>query len=69
MQTPIQLHHDAIVSFFFPIYPSFKQTEDEDESFILEDPTLLNTDNIDAHSGETSSLASSDSGDRTNLKR
>ncbi|XP_032880478.1 vacuolar protein sorting-associated protein 8 homolog isoform X4 [Amblyraja radiata] len=45
------------------------ETEDEDESFILEDPTLLNTDNIDAHSGETSSLASSDSGDRTNLKR
>ncbi|XP_038644180.1 LOW QUALITY PROTEIN: vacuolar protein sorting-associated protein 8 homolog [Scyliorhinus canicula] len=45
------------------------ETEDEDESFILEDPALLNMDNIDTHSGETSSLASSDSGDRTNLKR
>ncbi|GCB73005.1 hypothetical protein scyTo_0002298 [Scyliorhinus torazame] len=49
--------------------PLTKQTEDEDESFILEDPALLNMDNIDTHSGETSSLASSDSGDRTNLKR
>ncbi|XP_048390775.1 vacuolar protein sorting-associated protein 8 homolog isoform X1 [Stegostoma tigrinum] len=45
------------------------ETEDEDESFILEDPALLNMDSIDTHSGETSSLASSDSGDRTNLKR
>ncbi len=45
------------------------QPEDEDEPFILEDTCLLNTENIDAHSCETSSLASSDSGDRTHLKR
>ncbi|XP_074860319.1 vacuolar protein sorting-associated protein 8 homolog isoform X2 [Carettochelys insculpta] len=44
-------------------------TDDEEESFILEDPSLLNIDNIDAHSYDTSSLASSDSGDRTHLKR
>nr|XP_015214627.1 PREDICTED: vacuolar protein sorting-associated protein 8 homolog [Lepisosteus oculatus] len=45
------------------------EPEDEDEPFILEDTSLLNTENIDAHSCETSSLASSDSGDRTHLKR
>uniref|UniRef100_A0A8C7KG53 VPS8 subunit of CORVET complex n=1 Tax=Oncorhynchus kisutch TaxID=8019 RepID=A0A8C7KG53_ONCKI len=45
------------------------EPEDEDEPFILEDTCLLNTENIDAHSCETSSLASSDSGDRTHLKR
>uniref|UniRef100_A0A8C1YMU1 VPS8 subunit of CORVET complex n=1 Tax=Cyprinus carpio TaxID=7962 RepID=A0A8C1YMU1_CYPCA len=39
------------------------EPEDEDEPFILEDTCLLNTENIDAHSCETSSLASSDSGD------
>uniref|UniRef100_A0A8C8SCP3 Uncharacterized protein n=1 Tax=Pelusios castaneus TaxID=367368 RepID=A0A8C8SCP3_9SAUR len=45
------------------------ETDDEEESFILEDPSLLNIDNIDTHSYDTSSLASSDSGDRTHLKR
>ncbi|XP_037399282.1 vacuolar protein sorting-associated protein 8 homolog isoform X2 [Pygocentrus nattereri] len=45
------------------------EPEDEDEPFILEDTCLLNTENIDAHSCETSSLASSDSGDRAHLKR
>ncbi|XP_040858811.1 vacuolar protein sorting-associated protein 8 homolog isoform X2 [Ochotona curzoniae] len=45
------------------------ETDDEDESFVLEDPTLLNIDAIDSHSYDTSSVASSDSGDRTNLKR
>uniref|UniRef100_A0A5F8GRJ4 VPS8 subunit of CORVET complex n=1 Tax=Monodelphis domestica TaxID=13616 RepID=A0A5F8GRJ4_MONDO len=45
------------------------ETDDEDESFVLEDPTLLNIDTIDTHSYDTSSVASSDSGDRTNLKR
>ncbi|XP_016132578.1 vacuolar protein sorting-associated protein 8 homolog [Sinocyclocheilus grahami] len=45
------------------------EPEEEDEPFILEDTCLLNTENIDAHSCETSSLASSDSGDRTHLKR
>ncbi|NXX93888.1 VPS8 protein, partial [Centropus bengalensis] len=45
------------------------QTDDEEESFVLEDPFLLNVDNTDAHSYDTSSVASSDSGDRTHLKR
>uniref|UniRef100_A0A2K5PB73 Vacuolar protein sorting-associated protein 8 homolog n=1 Tax=Cebus imitator TaxID=2715852 RepID=A0A2K5PB73_CEBIM len=45
------------------------ETDDEDESFVLEDPTLLNIDTVDSHSYDTSSVASSDSGDRTNLKR
>ncbi|XP_066544488.1 vacuolar protein sorting-associated protein 8 homolog isoform X2 [Amia ocellicauda] len=45
------------------------EPEDEDEPFILEDTSLLNTENIDTHSCETSSLASSDSGDRTHFKR
>ncbi|KAM6956595.1 LOW QUALITY PROTEIN: vacuolar protein sorting-associated protein 8 homolog [Aplochiton taeniatus] len=45
------------------------EPEDEEEPFVLEDTCLLNTENIDAHSCETSSLASSDSGDRTHLKR
>ncbi|XP_043931336.1 vacuolar protein sorting-associated protein 8 homolog [Protopterus annectens] len=44
------------------------EPEDEDESFILDDPSLLNIENIDAHSCETSSLASSDSGDRAHFK-
>uniref|UniRef100_A0A671T0L5 Vacuolar protein sorting-associated protein 8 homolog n=1 Tax=Sinocyclocheilus anshuiensis TaxID=1608454 RepID=A0A671T0L5_9TELE len=33
------------------------EPEDEDEPFILEDTCLLNTENIDAHSCETSSLS------------
>uniref|UniRef100_A0AAY4B1Z4 RING-type domain-containing protein n=1 Tax=Denticeps clupeoides TaxID=299321 RepID=A0AAY4B1Z4_9TELE len=45
------------------------EPEDEDEPFVLEDTCLLNTENMDTHSCETSSLASSDSGDRTHLKR
>lgn len=47
----------------------FLQTDDEEESFVLEDPFLLNIDNTDTHSYDTSSVASSDSGDRTHLKR
>ncbi|XP_055358754.1 vacuolar protein sorting-associated protein 8 homolog isoform X2 [Betta splendens] len=43
--------------------------EDEEEPFLLEDTCILNTDNIDAHSCDTSSLASSDSGDPAHLKR
>ncbi|KAL6045168.1 hypothetical protein STEG23_013859, partial [Scotinomys teguina] len=46
-----------------------QETDDEEESFVLEDPTLLNIDTIDTHSYDTSSVASSDSGDRANLKR
>lgn len=45
------------------------ETDDEEESFVLEDPTLLNVDTIDSHSYDTSSVASSDSGDRAYLKR
>ncbi|XP_054838253.1 vacuolar protein sorting-associated protein 8 homolog isoform X1 [Eublepharis macularius] len=45
------------------------ETDDEEEPFVLEDPCLLNIDNIDTHSYDTSSVASSDSGDRTHLKR
>nr|XP_033800413.1 vacuolar protein sorting-associated protein 8 homolog isoform X1 [Geotrypetes seraphini] len=45
------------------------ETDDEDESFIPEDPSLLNIETVDTHSCDTSSLASSDSGDRTHLKR
>ncbi|NWS22506.1 VPS8 protein, partial [Pachyramphus minor] len=45
------------------------ETDDEEESFILEDPFLLNVDNTDAHSYDTSSVASSDSGDRSHLRR
>uniref|UniRef100_A0A6Q2Z9G5 Vacuolar protein sorting-associated protein 8 homolog n=1 Tax=Esox lucius TaxID=8010 RepID=A0A6Q2Z9G5_ESOLU len=45
------------------------EPEEEEEPFILEDTSLMNTESIDAHSCETSSLASSDSGDRTHLKR
>ncbi|KAJ6669149.1 hypothetical protein lerEdw1_007958 [Lerista edwardsae] len=45
------------------------ETDDEEEPFVLEDPSLLNIDNIDTHSYDTSSVASSDSGDRTHLKR
>lgn len=45
------------------------EVEEEEEPFVLEDTCMLNTDNIDAHSCDTSSLASSDSGDPANLKR
>uniref|UniRef100_A0A3B3TD32 Uncharacterized protein n=1 Tax=Paramormyrops kingsleyae TaxID=1676925 RepID=A0A3B3TD32_9TELE len=45
------------------------EPEDEDESFVLEDTCLLTTENIDAHSCETTSLASSDSGDRSHHRR
>ncbi|KAK2848630.1 hypothetical protein Q5P01_008464 [Channa striata] len=45
------------------------ELEDEEEPFVLEDTCLLNTDNMDAHSYDTSSLASSDSGDPAHLKR
>uniref|UniRef100_A0A8D0LB45 VPS8 subunit of CORVET complex n=1 Tax=Sphenodon punctatus TaxID=8508 RepID=A0A8D0LB45_SPHPU len=45
------------------------ETDDEEESFVLEDPSLLNIDNIDTRSYDTSSVASSDSGDRTHQKR
>ncbi|KAM7408077.1 hypothetical protein PAMA_001975 [Pampus argenteus] len=45
------------------------ELEDEEEPFVLEDTCMLNTDNIDAHSCDTSSLASSDSGDPAHLKR
>ncbi|KAM9726368.1 vacuolar protein sorting-associated protein 8 homolog isoform 2-T2 [Menidia menidia] len=45
------------------------QMEDEEEPFVLEDTCVLNTDNMDAHSCDTSSLASSDSGDPAHLKR
>ncbi|XP_053326950.1 vacuolar protein sorting-associated protein 8 homolog isoform X2 [Spea bombifrons] len=44
------------------------ETDDEDEPFIPEDPVLLNVETIDTLSCDTSSLASSDSGDRA-LKR
>ncbi|XP_047458878.1 vacuolar protein sorting-associated protein 8 homolog isoform X2 [Mugil cephalus] len=45
------------------------ELEDEEEPFVLEDTSVLNTDNIDTHSCDTSSLASSDSGDPAYLKR
>lgn len=45
------------------------ELEEEDIPFVLEDTCLLNTDNMDAHSYDTSSLASSDSGDPAVLKR
>lgn len=45
------------------------QLEDEEEPFVLEDTCVVNTDNMDAHSCDTSSLASSDSGDPAHLKR
>ncbi|CAG12321.1 unnamed protein product, partial [Tetraodon nigroviridis] len=44
------------------------EQEDEAEPFVLEDTCVLNTDNMDAHSCDTSSLASSDSGDPVHLK-
>lgn len=43
--------------------------EEEEDPFVLEDTCLLNTDNMDAQSYDTSSLASSDSGDPAHLKR
>ncbi|XP_024140976.1 vacuolar protein sorting-associated protein 8 homolog [Oryzias melastigma] len=43
------------------------QVEEGEEAFILED--TMNTDNMDAHSYDTSSLASSDSGDPAHPKR
>ncbi|XP_070696841.1 vacuolar protein sorting-associated protein 8 homolog isoform X3 [Pempheris klunzingeri] len=45
------------------------ELEDEEEPFVLEDTCMLNSDNMDAHSCDTSSLASSDSGDPAHLKR
>lgn len=50
-------------------FPSFLvlQVEEGEEAFILED--TMNTDNMDAHSYDTSSLASSDSGDPAHPKR
>uniref|UniRef100_A0A8C5FLV6 VPS8 subunit of CORVET complex n=1 Tax=Gadus morhua TaxID=8049 RepID=A0A8C5FLV6_GADMO len=45
------------------------QPETEEETFLWEDTSLLNTDPVDSHSCETSSLASSDSGDPAHLKR
>ncbi|XP_026164373.1 vacuolar protein sorting-associated protein 8 homolog isoform X2 [Mastacembelus armatus] len=43
--------------------------EDEEEPFVLEDTCVLNADSMDAHSCDTSSLASSDSGDPAHLRR
>ncbi|CAL8258565.1 unnamed protein product [Lota lota] len=45
------------------------EPETEEETFMWEDTSLLNTDPVDSHSCETSSLASSDSGDPAHLKR
>uniref|UniRef100_A0A8C5QQE4 Vacuolar protein sorting-associated protein 8 homolog n=1 Tax=Leptobrachium leishanense TaxID=445787 RepID=A0A8C5QQE4_9ANUR len=45
------------------------ETDDEDETFIPEDPVLLNVETIDTHSCDTSSLASSDSGDRAHKRK
>ncbi|XP_034465327.1 vacuolar protein sorting-associated protein 8 homolog isoform X1 [Hippoglossus hippoglossus] len=45
------------------------ELDDEEEPFMLEDTCTLSTDNMDAHSCDTSSLASSDSGDPAHLKR
>uniref|UniRef100_A0A6I8QVK8 VPS8, CORVET complex subunit n=1 Tax=Xenopus tropicalis TaxID=8364 RepID=A0A6I8QVK8_XENTR len=45
------------------------ETDDEEESFIPEDPALLNVEAIDVHSCDTSSLASSDSGDRVHKRK
>uniref|UniRef100_A0A8D3CJG0 RING-type domain-containing protein n=1 Tax=Scophthalmus maximus TaxID=52904 RepID=A0A8D3CJG0_SCOMX len=45
------------------------ELDDEEEPFVLEDTCVLSTDNMDAHSCDTSSLASSDSGDPAHLKR
>uniref|UniRef100_A0A8C7X023 Uncharacterized protein n=1 Tax=Oryzias sinensis TaxID=183150 RepID=A0A8C7X023_9TELE len=42
-------------------------SQEGEEAFILED--TMNTDNMDAHSYDTSSLASSDSGDPAHPKR
>ncbi|KAG7512101.1 vacuolar sorting-associated 8-like isoform X1 [Solea senegalensis] len=45
------------------------ELDDEEEPFVLEDTCVLSADNMDAHSCDTSSLASSDSGDPAHLKR
>lgn len=45
------------------------QLDDEEEPFVLEDTCVMSTDNMDTHSCDTSSLASSDSGDPAHLKR
>ncbi|XP_068597808.1 vacuolar protein sorting-associated protein 8 homolog [Brachionichthys hirsutus] len=45
------------------------ELEDEEDPFVLEDTCVLNVDNMDTHSCDTSSLASSDSGDPAHLKR
>lgn len=68
----IEINNDKLLFYdsnYYDFQHSCFQPEDEDEPFILEDTCVLNTENIDAHSCETSSLASSDSGDRTHLKR
>lgn len=53
----------------FVLLLCFAALEDEEEPFVLEDTCVLNTDNMDTHSCDTSSLASSDSGDPGHLKR
>uniref|UniRef100_A0A1A8B6L6 Vacuolar protein sorting 8 homolog n=1 Tax=Nothobranchius furzeri TaxID=105023 RepID=A0A1A8B6L6_NOTFU len=45
------------------------QVEEGEDPIVLEDTCTLNTDNMDAQSCETSSVASSDSGDLAHLKR
>ncbi|KAM4698795.1 vacuolar protein sorting-associated protein 8 homolog [Rhinophrynus dorsalis] len=45
------------------------ETDDEDDTFIPEDPALLNVEAVDSHSCDTSSLASSDSGDRAHRRK
>uniref|UniRef100_A0A3P8WKK4 VPS8 subunit of CORVET complex n=1 Tax=Cynoglossus semilaevis TaxID=244447 RepID=A0A3P8WKK4_CYNSE len=44
------------------------ELDDEEEPFVLEDTCVMSTDNMDTHSCDTSSLASSDSGDPAHLK-
>lgn len=51
------------------LLPCVLQVEEEEDPFVLEDTCVLNTDNMDAQSCDTSSLASSDSGDPAHLKR
>ncbi|XP_019737442.1 vacuolar protein sorting-associated protein 8 homolog [Hippocampus comes] len=45
------------------------ELEDEEEPFVLEDTWVMNTENIDARSCDSASLASSDSGDPAHFKR
>ncbi|MEQ2184684.1 hypothetical protein GOODEAATRI_010564 [Goodea atripinnis] len=51
------------------VYVDYSLMEEEEDPFVLEDTCILNTDNMDAQSCDTSSLASSDSGDPAHLKR